>query len=277
MRKILDYLVMKPKMEPACRAAGKHTKWIWAALRRSADGDPDYLLSWQEGDPPEQFCDLIMKARRMWRVNFDAGLRETVALDEIPVIVNGKQMWVEDPKLLAEWSNAEDAERIGGIKDFPYKHDATGARIPLMMPIASAAALKIHGARSMLGEAGWNPSDQKNVDVHVGGQVMIVGTRARPAASYAKDAPPVETPLRRDLAQRLADLRANGPAHKHPLDEHGNRTMPNAPEGREKPGDPPEQTGEVVKPQIRSINTRAPTTHRASAWELENHLEAVTA
>lgn len=79
---------------------------------------------------------------------------------------------------------------------------------------------------------------------------MIVGTRARPAASYAKDAPPVETPLRRDLAQRLADLRANGPAHKHPLDEHGNRTMPNAPEGREKPGDPPEQTGEVVKPQI---------------------------
>jgi len=245
MRKVLDYFVVKPKFEPACRAAGKPSKWIWGAIRKSTDGDPDYLLSWpNEDDPPEQFADLLMKARRMWRIHFDNSLRDTAAMDEIPVIVNGKQMWQEDPVALAKWDNKEDAENIGGYYDWPYAHRKNEKgeleRIPLMQPIAPAAAFKIHAARSMLGEQGWNPAETKVVDAHVGGEVLIVGTRGR--ASYAKDAPAPESPLRKDLAARLADLRANGPKHKYPLDERGVRTIPTVPPAGIP--DPPERDDE---------------------------------
>jgi hypothetical protein len=253
-RRILDYLLThSPKYEPACRAAGRNSKWIWSAIKKSADGHPDYMLSWPDpDDEPEQFCDLLIKCRRLWNLRFDASLRHSVEQTELPCIVNGEQQWRKDALLLAKWDNAEDAYRIGGIQDWPYEHDEQGARIPLMVPIPAAAALKVHAARSLLAHGGWNPAEAKTIDAHIGGQVLVVQAH-RPA--YARDVEQPDTPLRRDLATRLAELRARGPANPVPRDANGLRTIPKI---TAVPPDPPEteKPDPVPRPGARNATER---------------------
>jgi hypothetical protein len=252
---ILDRIVQDPKLERACRYVGYSPKYIWSMLKRSGDGDPKYLVRWpdRESEQRIQFCDGVELARRLWRVNFDHTLRADVSVG-IPVVqtFQGNVVYEKDPALLAQWGGdtqqaREDAERMGGILDYPFKHKvgASGKleRIPLEVMMPAPGALKQHVARSVLPEL-YNPPENRQVSTQHSGAVLILNSRP----PYAKDY--VETsPIKRDLQQRLADLRAKGPEHKHAVDAAGHKVIPKIGNGSTA-NDPPERNGYGPTPQI---------------------------
>jgi hypothetical protein len=170
-------------------------------------------------------------------------LREEIELGASEVVVhNGEVAWEKDAELLAmfggESAEAIDfARSVGGYPDYPYKHDpVSGARLPLVVRRHTPAALRIHGARSVLGGAGWNPSERREVDQRVNGKVLITGASRQGAAARPAYAKPELSPLQRDLLQRVAALDAPGRVTKatRPVDFGASRGDGN---------DPPEKIG----------------------------------
>jgi hypothetical protein len=93
-------------------------------------------------------------------------------------------------------------------------------RIPLVVYDAAPGALRQHVARSVMPNQ-YNPPEHRHIEAKVASRVLVVQEN-----KYSRDyRPPAETPLQRDMRARLADLRANGPTNKYPLDERGNRTL----------------------------------------------------
>jgi hypothetical protein len=196
-------------------------------------------------------------ARNMWRIKFDATLREDVERGTPRTVIHdGEIVWEKDPALLAEWGGdtpdaKERAEIFGGVFDYPYKHrlndQGKQERVPLVVYDSAPAALRQHAARSLLPE--FNPPENRSQVTTHGGAVLIIGPN-RP--SHAGDiAPPLVTadsPLRRDLQTRLAELRALGPSHQFPLDVNGRRTIPKLGAPADAAGDRPEHRGTQGRP-----------------------------
>lgn len=253
---ILDRIVQNPKLEPACRYAGYSPKYIWTLLQRSSDGNPKFLVRWpdRESEQRIQFCDAIMLARRLHKIQFDHTLRSAVDVG-IPELqtFQGQVIWEQDPALLAQWGgdNAqakEDAEGIGGVVDYPFKHrigtSGKPERIPLEIYKPAPGALRQHVARSLMPDL-YNPPENRTVSTEHSGSVLVLSAGRAP---YAKDYTP-DTPIKRDLQQRLADLRAKGPEHKHATDANGHKTIPKIGNGSEA-NDPPEKRGYGPVPTI---------------------------
>jgi hypothetical protein len=253
---ILDRIVQDPTLERACRAAGYSGKYVWTMLKRSGDGDPRYLVRWPDRQSGQriQFGDAIALARRLHTVKFDHTLRSAVDVG-IPIVqtFQGAVCWEQDAALLAEWGgdnpeSKETAERIGGVKDYPYKHriGASGKleRIALEVYQPAPGALRQHVARSLM-PGSYNPPENRSIATEHSGRVLILNA-SRPA--YAKDYTP-DTPIKRDLQQRLADLRAKGPEHKHATDAQGHKVIPKIGLGSTA-NDPPERNGYGPLPQI---------------------------
>jgi hypothetical protein len=253
---ILDRIVMRPDMEPACRAAGYSPKYIWTMLKRSGDGDPRYLVRWPDREDQQQiqFCDAVLLARRLHTVKFDHTLRSAADVG-VPIVqvFQGAVCWEQDAALLAEWGgdnpeSKETAERIGGIKDYPFKHRMGNGgkmeRIPLEIMQPAPGAFRAHIARSLMPQS-YNPPENRQISTEHSGAVMILNG-GRPA--YAKDFV-ANTPIKRDLQQRLADLRAKGPEHKHATTVDGRKTIPKLGNGSDA-NDPPERNGRGATPQI---------------------------
>ena len=253
---ILDFVVQNPKLERACRYVGYSPKYIWTLLKRSGDGDPKFLVRWpdRESEQRIQFGDAIALARRLWKVGFDHTLRSDVSCG-IPEVqtFQGEVVWEKDAALLTQWGGdtltaKQDAEGLGGVVDYPYKHrigpDGKLERVPLEIYKPAPGALRQHVARSLL-PSEYNPPEGRSVSTEHSGAVLILNA-SRPA--YAKDY--VETsPIKRDLQQRLADLRAQGPQHKHAVDANGHKTIPKIGNGSTA-NDPPEKSGYGPVPQI---------------------------
>jgi hypothetical protein len=221
---MLDSIVSDPKMEPAAVAAGFNKKYIWRALKRSGAGDPNYLVRWPDRDADEkiQFTDAVVLARNMWRVKFDATLRSDVEMG-IPRVVlnqNHEVVYEKDSALLAEYGGdtTEARERADNdfVFDYPFKHrrneQGKFERIPLTVYEAAPGALRQHVARSLLPDM--NPSEHRTTTTSHSGAVLIIGNNARRDAT--------DTPERRTLQARLADLRGNmQPAIPRTLDAPG--------------------------------------------------------
>jgi hypothetical protein len=255
LAEILDYLAQDPAIEPAFRAAGYTSKIIWEWIKRSGEGDPKYLVAWPDRKAEKiQFGEAIALARRLWKVRYDHTLRADVDRGQPEVqVFQGEVVWEKDAALLAEWGDGpeakEAAERIGGYADYPYKHRLNEfgkqERIPLVLYKSAAASLRQHVARSLI-PSEYNPPEVRQVSSEHSGAVLILNAN-RPA--YAKDyvAPP--SPIKQDLQQRLADLRARGPAHKHATDANGHKVIPKIGLGSSS-NDPPEHTGHGAVPSI---------------------------
>jgi hypothetical protein len=259
----LDIIVQDPHLQRASRAVGRASKWIWAALKRSGENDPKYLVRWpdRECEKRIQFGEAVALARRLHKVQFDATLRSAVDIG-IPEIqtFQGDVIWKKDGALLTEWGGdtmeaREAAERLGGIIDYPYEHrmNAQGKleRVPLEIYKPAPGALRQHVARSLI-PSEFNPPEVRSISTEHSGAVLILNAH-KPA--YAKDykpdeAPAPDTPIRRDLMQRLADLRAKGPAHPLPLDKDGRRTIPKLGTPAAAAHDPPERVGFGPVPQV---------------------------
>jgi hypothetical protein len=255
LQDMLDYILQRPKLEPAARYVGYSSKYIWTILKRSNEGDPKYLVRWPDRESEEriQFSEAVVLARRLWKVRFDNTLREDVerGIPEVQTFA-GEVIWEKDAALLAKWGGdtlqaKRDAEDFDGVYDYPYKHRVgpTGQleRIPLTLYRPAPSALRQHVARSILPEI-YNPPEHRSTDVQHSGAVLILGH-----APYSKNYVAPDSPMKRDLQQRLADLRTKGPTHKHAVDVHGRKTIPKIGNGSSS-NDPPEKQGYGLTPQV---------------------------
>jgi hypothetical protein len=252
LAEILDTVSQDPAMERAMRLAGYSPKMIWLWLKRSGEGDTKYLVAWPDKKARKiQFCDAVVLARRLHKVKMDATIRSAcdVGIPEVQMH-DGAVLYEKDAALLAEWGDdKEAAERIGGVIDFPYKHiineQGKRERIPLVLYRPAPAALRQHVIRSLI-PSEFNPPEHRVTSTEHSGSVLILNANRPP---YAKDYQAPPSPIKQDLQQRLADLRARGPAHKHATDKNGLKTIPKIGTGSVC-NDPPERNGYGAAPQV---------------------------
>lgn len=230
MSAVLDVLCSeRPTYQAAATAAGISVRslfcWIRASAKDEADGVPPaeskYGVVWpEETAEPDYLHRAVVLARRMYGVLLDGDTRSLLAGTPRIVIENGKVCWEQDPLLLAQYKNAEEAA-IMGIDDWPYKHTPDGARIPLVVVDPLPASARIHLLRSLLPNI-YNPESREAVTAthrHEVSGVLEVATPAPQPAAPGATAPAIgnsPSALRADLQRRLAELRANGPEHPRP-------------------------------------------------------------
>ena len=80
LRTVLDAIATKPVLAAAIRAIGGSEATIFRWLKRSAQGDEAFVLSWPlETDTPRQFVELVALARKMWSVKWEHQLRSELS------------------------------------------------------------------------------------------------------------------------------------------------------------------------------------------------------
>jgi hypothetical protein len=244
----LDALADGAKLAPAARAAGVSAAYILHAIKKSEARHPDYSVSWRD-EHARQFCELVPLAQRMGRIARDQRLRG--------VTVNGEQQFVLDPALLARFgddADAKDMAELEGYQDFPFAHDISGNRIPLLSarfprpqrqhrpnsPPRDAVSEQSSGADS---EEGQSAAGKPQPEIGKHGLPKYESEwKPDPPPPYARGlrtpAPPprvfISTPSSPRVAARpsrvaaLNEQIARGVANPRPLDNMGRPTMPNS-------------------------------------------------
>jgi len=262
---------------------GHSSKTFWRWMKSETA-----MVAWPDRNSTEKilFRDAYALCRRMWRVTFDALLREAISIGDLYPATgpNGQIIYQEDAEILAEFGNTlEGMQRARelGVFDPPYVHETcpkTGKlrRVPLMVRRPAPATLRIHGARAMLGESGWNPSEKKEIDSRTQASVLVVGATQPALKPYHKDykppeqqQPQLEAPKSKSIEERIAEIHARNPnsalvkdltarlsvppQNPTPKGAHGERLDPRIAVQRGGANDPPELTGAKVaaegKPQ----------------------------
>jgi hypothetical protein len=268
--KMLDALALNPKLERASRAAGMGRKFIFAAIKRSEAGDPDYLVSWG-GETLRKFSELVPFAQRMGRVKREQYLRG--------ITIDGEVQYVVDPAQIVCFGDDDDAKdmaELAGFPDFPFAHGIDGARIPLLSarhprpqrqhtphphtgrngtyqkpnsPPRDAVGEQSSGAdrakqQSVAGSLPireWRPDDpeppySRRVRCAAPPPVVNIPTPASPKVR-------TESPLTADLRRHLE----RPPTHPRPIDRNGRPMMPASNSFQPRADDPPEHvTGRLM-------------------------------
>lgn len=245
---LLNHLVKNPVLSQATKAVGYRSDgilWQWIAKSRAQIGlkpddpgyDPKWLVQWPDPEgEPVLLHQAMSTARNITIADFESIIRRDVALG-VPTTKrtpNGDVIFEVDYALLAEYGDGpeakENAERLGGVIDFPYRHQVNDEgkleRIPVIEHVQSAAALRVHASRALLGHAGFNPSNITDANVRVNGGVIVMDKAAKQGnvPSYSREAKLAarakedtnDTPLRRDLMRRLQAIQTNGPTNPQP-------------------------------------------------------------
>ena len=249
-QKILDAASENPSPSALRRKFGFGAKtllwWVYASNQekvafeeRRLGREPKYLISWPTDTEvePRWFHDLFKLATRMHSLTLDLENRSEALL--------GSRRPVRDPRTnrqLYELDEenvrfvghpdpfSEQARSIAdtlGLDDFPFAHDEDGRRIPVVEHVPQPAQLKIHNLRA-LAPATYDLTDKVEHAGSIQSHVLVVGGNKSIDRSTV-------SPMRNDLEQRLAAIRANGPQNPkpdRPLLIHGQGAS-----------DPPEKTG----------------------------------
>jgi hypothetical protein len=268
--KMLNALSLDPKLERASRAAGMGRKFIFAAIKRSEAGDPDYLVTWG-GETLRKFSELVPFAQRMGRVKREQYLRG--------ITIDGEVQYVIDPALIVRFGDDDDAPfmaELAGFPDFPFAHGIDGARIPLLSarhprpqrqhtphphtgrngtyekpnsPPRVAVGEQSSGAdrvgkQNAAGDLpirDWRPDDpeppySRRVRCAAPPPVVNIPTPASPRVR-------AESPLTADLRRHLE----RPPTHPRPIDRNGRPMMPASNSFQPRADDPPEHvTGRLM-------------------------------
>jgi hypothetical protein len=243
LKKLIDSIAEGFSMRLATAAAfGSKSKVAWAYIRNSKKekeaGLPfdqcKYVLhDWPEDGESHYLVDAFAMAQQISKLDFHLETLEEIRKATRPVIEGGKIQYEIDEKAIAEFSDAQSALDFGGLTDWPFKHDAKGARIPLRVRDRPTAQLLIAALKAMLPNE-WNVEQKVSVEKKVSG-FLVVG--AAPASKP-------ETPLVRDLRTKLDALRANGPANPKP-----NSAV--RIEGRGGANDPPEKISAALSDDVK--------------------------
>ena len=244
LRKLIDCIAEGHSMKLAtAHAYGSKSKIGWTHIRNSKkekeaglpfDDCKFVLRDWPEAGEDHYLCDAFAMAQQISKLDFHLETLEEIRKATRPVIEGGKVQYEVDDAAIAAYADAQTARDLGALDDWPYKHDAAGARIPLRVRDRPPAQLLIAALKAMLPEQ-WNVPEKSVVEKKVSG-FLVVGQQA-PAKP--------ETPLIRDLRGKLDALRANGPAHPKP-------SAPVRIEGRTiGANDPPEKISNTMGDDVR--------------------------
>jgi hypothetical protein len=196
LRRLLDFLVARPRLGAAMQAIGHAEKTIFALLKKSAAGDPRLVMSWPKDSEARPFHELVVEARRKNVIVFEAAMRSE-ALEGIPRVVlhDGEIQYQRDPRFVG-WSDA-DMVALGFDLSQRYLRDKNGNAIPLVVMDSAPAHLKIHMLKSLIPQT---YGEKKTLDVNnrINGSVMVLGAtpvESRPVldAQFAEALPaPIE-------------------------------------------------------------------------------------
>jgi hypothetical protein len=221
MRDVLDRLVERPSITGAAAVIGASSKLIFFWIKKSADEkavfdageifESKYQIRWpldEDGNGDLLFfSDAVKLALKMFSVNLDLNSREIIDRGTKRMVMEGgKPVYETDHLLTAQFEGDADAARAMGFKDPFFVHDASGARIPMYVWDNPAAALKIHGLRSLLPL--FNPETKVDTTQTINGGVLVLHGNAEKPKSE----------LREDLETRLARLRQR-PISERPVPE----------------------------------------------------------
>lgn len=154
LRAVLDFMRARPKLKPAMRSIGCDEGLIFDWMRKSANGDPGFLVDWPEGDTPRQFVEQIKIARQQNIISLDAQFRDEVEHGiERVVVKDGIVMYRVDPQLAADALDPEKWVMLHGkhrpITDI-YARDFGGALVPLTITEPVPAHQKIKAITSLI-------------------------------------------------------------------------------------------------------------------------------
>ena len=219
---LLDFFVKNPSITQGCEAVGVSARTFYKWLRNE-----DHPFFWPAEDGSTAlFRTHYATARRIYAIELDASIRETVLLGELTVQTgpNGQVLHEEDVEALAICGGHSDEARANarllGYTDYPFKHriNANGLpeRIPLTLRKPAPANLKIHTARALLASAGFNPATktEATVDQKVAGAVLVLGaTQMGNLKPYHEgyvepNQPQLEAPKPKTLNERILELQA---------------------------------------------------------------------
>jgi hypothetical protein len=218
MRRILDELIERPSIARATRKIlGSNSKilYVWCrdAARDRENGvtDSKYIVQdWPAEGDATWFDKGVKQTRVMHALNLDSDERDTLSHSERHVVEGGKICWTPNPVIAAHALSMDDFEWEFFYGNRPrsdiWQRDQNGGLIPLMVKQEQPAQIRIHALRALLADL-WNPPERREVDTKLSGGVYVIGQQKREQQ---------DSPLAADLRQRLADLRAKGPAHPKP-------------------------------------------------------------
>jgi hypothetical protein len=233
MHTLIDEIASgKSVSQASALAYGSRSKVAWVHFRnakrdREAGMDmmasPYHLENWPDEGEHHWLDHAYQMAVQIAKLDFHHEVLAEIRQSTRPVLTDGGVMYEKDPFLLAKFKDAEEAAWFG-YDDWPYRHDASGARIELRVRDRTSAALTIAALKAEYGER-WAVPETINVNKKTIA-VLTLGERKTEKPQSA---------LEQDLRSRLAAVLAA---------KEGERvTKPNAPIPRftADTSDPPER------------------------------------
>jgi hypothetical protein len=190
LRQFLDIVVSRPHLGSAMEAVGGKPQTIWSWLKKSSQGDKNFLVKWPDPDgEPIQFADALVLARKQSAVIYESILRDEIMNGVKRVQINsGKLVYAEDPRYIGV---PDDVMVMLGLDEPSIEYwrilrdPITKLPVPLTVCEPLAAHIRIRGAQALL--PSWR--DQRTVDINqrVSGGVMVVNASPTPVESRPID------------------------------------------------------------------------------------------
>jgi len=185
---ILNRLIERPKLAPACRAAGISTVTLYQWIKESVADPASHRVKWLGNDAPLHVH--ISTARRLATITLDHSARELGISGHVtPKFFQGQPVWKQDPKVAADAIAFDDdtwfQEYGARPRSDVYARDEQGRLIQevehsppnpqVLNKLLSSLAPELYGERS-----------EVNVN-HTGSVWIEGGTQATPAQLPAPD------------------------------------------------------------------------------------------
>lgn len=186
LREILSIVASRPGIANACRVVGISQKTFYLWLKKSRASDPKFLVDFPEGELPQQFCELLIQARRQSLIEFESTFRDLCMHGRERILRNastGDIVWEKDPRFIGVPD--EDMTLMGDDKpsiawNRLLRDPVTG------MPVAAKVIdpPSSHAMIKLLTSAVPGYADQTNVtlDAKVTGSVLVIGAPKNGAA-----------------------------------------------------------------------------------------------
>jgi hypothetical protein len=192
---LLDRLVERPAIRPACRAIGIDPSSFWSWLHESAAGNERFKFEW--GGQIDFLHVHYQTARKRNVILYEATLRDTVTNGQRRQVVHDGKLALAYNDRIAPCDRDADSEMLRILYDVsdPWARDELGRLQPLEIVEPCPAHLSIRAAAALMPSL-WGEKRQLDVNIAGQGGVMVLGASKPPepvAAIEDHHSEPVDT------------------------------------------------------------------------------------